>query len=101
MNSPDGLFVTIFYAVLTLDSGDLVYANAGHNLPLLIRTDQDKVDLLVKGGTALGVLNKPGLEDHHVTIHANDSLLMYTDGATETFTPTGDIYGEERLYQLI
>jgi len=97
MNSENGLFVTIFYAVLSLETGRLVYANAGHNIPLFLRANDRPLEFLAKGGTALGFLDNLRLEDHTTTINPGDSILLYTDGVTEAFSPEGEIYGDERL----
>ncbi len=102
MNSQDGLFVTAFYAVLNLGSGELTYASAGHNLPLLLRTHSSKTEWLMKGGPALGAIGEEiQLADHFIQIEIDDCLVLYTDGVTETFSPSGEIYGEDRLRQII
>jgi serine phosphatase RsbU (regulator of sigma subunit)/putative methionine-R-sulfoxide reductase with GAF domain len=92
-----GMFVTLFYAVLALETGELTYANAGHNLPLLVRSGTSIVERLHKGGMALGVLEGARLEEQIVFLEPGDSLILYTDGITEAFSPDDDIYGEERL----
>jgi GAF domain-containing protein len=102
MNSQNGLFVTAFYAALNLDSGELIYASAGHNLPLLLKSQSKKVKPLIKGGPALGAIGgEIQLQDHFIQIGTDDCLVLYTDGVTETFSPSGEIYGESRLRHLI
>ena len=102
MNSQDGLFVTAFYAVVNLGSGELTYASAGHNLPLLLRARSGKAEPLIKGGPALGIIGgEIQLDDHFIQIETDDCLVLYTDGVTETFSPSGEIYGEDRLRQII
>ena len=54
-NARQGMFVTIVYAVLELDTGRLVYANAGHNPPLVVRRKTQELEQLVKSGMALGI----------------------------------------------
>jgi sigma-B regulation protein RsbU (phosphoserine phosphatase) len=102
MNSQEGLFVTAFFAKLNLENGDLVYASAGHNLPLILRASSESVEKLMKGGPALGALGgEILLEDHHLQLTAGDFLILYTDGATEAFSPNGEIYGDDRLHSTI
>ena len=96
-----GMFVTIVYAILSLDTGELAYANAGHNLPLVLRPDAQRLERLNKGGMALGVLAGVQLEEHVVSLAPGDSVVFYTDGITEAFSPQGDIYGEERLHVTV
>ncbi len=100
-DTQDGLYVTAVYAVLNTRSGLLTYANAGHNLPLLIRGTTRKVEPLHKGGMALGVLSDSKLEDCTIEISPGDSLLLYTDGVTESFSPSGQPFGEERLVDAL
>jgi len=101
VDSQDGLFVTAVYAVLDIKDGTLTYANAGHNLPLIIRGGNHKVEPLPKGGMALGVRSSSKLVDHIVQIHPGDQLVLYTDGVTECFSPDGDIFGEKHLIQAL
>jgi len=96
-----GMFVTAFYAVLSLDTGELAYANAGHNLPLLLRSHTRELERLRKGGMALGVLEGVRLEEYVVSLEPGDFVIFYTDGITEAFSPEDDIYGEERLWATI
>jgi len=96
-----GMFVTLFYAVLALDTGELTYANAGHNLPLLLRAGTGEVERLRKGGMVLGVLEGARSEEYTLSLEPGDCLVLYTDGITEAFSPEGDIYGEERLRATI
>jgi sigma-B regulation protein RsbU (phosphoserine phosphatase) len=96
-----GMFVTALYAVLSLETGELAYANAGHNLPLLLRSRTSELERLCKGGMALGVLAGVRSEEHVISLAPGDYLIFYTDGITEAFSPEGDIYGEERLQTII
>ncbi len=96
-----GMFVTAVYAVLSLETGELAYANAGHNLPLLLRSRTRELERLCKGGMALGVLEGVRLEERVISLEPGDCLIFYTDGITEAFSPEGEIYGEERLRATI
>ncbi len=96
-DSPYAMFVTAGYAILSPDSGELVYASAGHNRPLLLRARSGEIEQLPQGGMALGVLARIPLEDHPVALEPGDCLVMFTDGVTETFSAAGEAYGEERL----
>jgi sigma-B regulation protein RsbU (phosphoserine phosphatase) len=95
-DTQQGMFVTAVYAVLFPDSGELVYANAGHNPPLWLTRD-GKVERLTRTGMALGVLEGTALEEQTIALKEGDTLLFYTDGLNEAFSPEGDIFGEERI----
>ncbi|MCJ7624526.1 MAG: SpoIIE family protein phosphatase, partial [Anaerolineaceae bacterium] len=99
-DTQDGMFVTAVYAILHLRSGKLIYANAGHNLPLILRSDTNRVESLPKGGTALGVIENNCLEDHTLKIQPGDCLLLYTDGVTEAISETSEYYGLVRLLEF-
>lgn len=96
-----GMFVTTFYAVLSLETGQLTYANAGHNPPLLLRSGTQELERLGTGGMALGVIEGVQLKEQTVSLEAGDHLILYTDGITEAFSPRDDMYGEERLRATI
>jgi serine phosphatase RsbU (regulator of sigma subunit) len=99
--SPESMFITAVYAILILDRGELVYSNAGHNPPLLFHAHSETVELLPKGGMALGVLPQIELTTHRIPVHFGDSLIFYTDGATDTLSPLGESFGDQRLRGLI
>ncbi len=96
-----GMFVTAVYAVLSLETGELAYANAGHNPPLLLRSHTRELERFGTGGMALGVLEGIRLEERSVSLKPGDHLIFYTDGVTEAFSPQNEIYGEERLQATI
>jgi len=100
-DAQQGMFVTAVYATLSLETGELTYANAGHNLPLLLRSRTRALEQLGKGGMALGVLEGIRLEERVISLEPGDHLIFYTDGITEAFSPEDDIYGEERLQATI
>jgi len=96
-----GMFVTAVYGVLSLKSGQLTCANAGHHPPLVWRARRQKLEPLGKGGMALGVLAGTSLGEQSTFIEPGDYLIFYTDGITEALSPAGDFYGEERLRATI
>ena len=94
------LFVTLFCGFLQVDSGHIVYSNAGHLAPVLLRNGTSTALELPKG-TIIGVL--PGIRYRRceVTLHAGDALLCFTDGVTEAQTVAGEEFAEPRLHELI
>lgn len=101
MNTQNGLFVTTFYGALNLADGFLTYTSAGHNPPLLVRQATQTVDELEKGGIALGVLGVIHLEDRSLQILSGDCLILYTDGVTEAFNLSDQMYGDDRLKTVL
>jgi len=92
-----GMFVTALYAVLSPQTGELVYANAGHNPPLLLRAGDGRIERFKTGGIALGVLSDVEMSAHTLHLGPGDLLVCYTDGVTEAFSLLGEAYGEQRL----
>jgi serine phosphatase RsbU (regulator of sigma subunit)/putative methionine-R-sulfoxide reductase with GAF domain/anti-sigma regulatory factor (Ser/Thr protein kinase) len=100
-DNQQGMFVTAVYGVLTLESGKFTYANAGHNPPLFLCGENRTMKLLRRTGAALGIIEDVPMEDCMVTLEPDDFLLLYTDGLTEAFSPDDEIYGDERLQQVL
>jgi sigma-B regulation protein RsbU (phosphoserine phosphatase) len=101
LNSQQGLFVTCLYTIINTLTGDLVYANAGHNQPLWLRKSREKVEWLEKGGMPLGVIETLNLANNLLQVKKGDHLLLYTDGVTDTQSADGTMFGEERLFNLL
>ena len=95
-----GMFVTAVYAVLDLDKNEFTYVNAGHNPPLWVRSD-GTIERLTRTAVALGVLINDPVEQRTIHLENDDSLLLYTDGLTESFNNDGEFFGEARLNEAI
>ncbi len=95
------MFVTLFYGVLHLESGQVQYVNAGHNPPWLLRAQGAPEPLARTGGMAVAVSEGFAYRSASVQLHAGDQLFLYTDGVTEAFDPQGNEYGDARLHQTL
>ena len=89
-------FVTAFYGVLDYRNHVLIFSNAGHNPPILLRAD-GAYEYLEEGGVAFGVLPDARYEERPVGIRPGDLLVLYTDGVTESESPAGEEFGTRRL----
>ena len=94
-----GMFVTAAYAVLDPRSGELTYANAGHNPPLWIR--KGSVEKLGRTMIALGILDAAAVSERTIELRPGETVLLYTDGLTEAFSPQGEFFGEDRLLETV
>lgn len=95
------MFVTLFYGVLHLPSGQVRYVNAGHNPPYVLRGD-GRVELLARtGGVAVAVSEEFPYREGQMVLQPGDQLFLYTDGVTEAFDPDGKEYGDARLGQML
>ncbi|MFZ6027872.1 MAG: SpoIIE family protein phosphatase [Chloroflexota bacterium] len=97
----NGMFVTVVYAVLSIENGELLYANAGHNPPLLLQRASGEVQRLITGGMALGIVENVRIPEEKTVLNRGDFLVFYTDGITEAFSPRDEMYGEERLHLVL
>ncbi len=98
-NIPSNKYVTFFIATLDPPSGRLAYLNAGHNPPLLVRAN-GSVETLREGGMVLGMFDSVPYADGAVDLRPGDTLVVYSDGVTETWNPAGDEFGDEGLTAL-
>ncbi len=97
-----GLFVTVFYGVLDTSSGELSYANAGHNPPYLARArDGGAIQELDRTGVPLGILDGATWQQQTVRLAVGDVLLLYTDGITEAQDAEESFFDEERLQEVV
>jgi hypothetical protein len=92
-------FATLFYAVLGSD-GALVFSNAGHNPPVVLRR-RDVVQRLETGGLMLGPFKEATFEEERSTLEPGDVLVVYSDGVTDAERPDGEQFGEERLLECL
>jgi len=93
-------FVTAFYGVLDATNKTLAYANAGHNPPVLIDAD-GKARFIERGGIPLGMFRDTRYYEYYVPIESGQTLVLYTDGATEAASPDGCEYGRDRFEQRV
>jgi len=97
---PPNMFVTCFYATLDPESGHLVYANAGHDLPYLRRRGGDADELRARG-MPLGLMPGMSYEEREVELDAGESVLFYSDGLVEAHDSKGEMFGFPRLRALV
>jgi ketosteroid isomerase-like protein len=96
---PPNMFVTCFYAILEPESGRLLYANAGHDLPYLWHSG-DAQELRARG-MPLGLMPGMGYEENEIVLDAGDGALFYSDGLVEAHDPNGEMFGFPRLRALV
>jgi serine phosphatase RsbU (regulator of sigma subunit) len=94
------MFVTCLYAILDSESGRLVYANAGHDLPYLRHHGEGAHELRATG-MPLGLMNEMSYEEKEAVLREGDSVLYYSDGLVEAHDPEGEMFGLPRLRALV
>jgi sigma-B regulation protein RsbU (phosphoserine phosphatase) len=95
-------FVTVFYVGLDLESGQATYVNAGHPPAYLCRTAEEKhITPLTSTGIALGIDPNASFTQQVIQLEPGDFILGYTDGITEAFNDSQELYGENKLLSVI
>jgi serine phosphatase RsbU (regulator of sigma subunit)/putative methionine-R-sulfoxide reductase with GAF domain len=93
-------FVTVFYGVWEPGAGHFVYANGGHNPPVLVSAEGE-VHKLPGRGTALGALDHIEYQEHEIHLKPGDALLLYTDGLTDAVNQDVQDFGLERVCEVL
>jgi len=94
-------FVTALYGVLDIANRRFTYVNAGHNPAFLYRVGVDRFDTLDSTGPLLGSFETATFKERHADIGPGDVLVLYTDGVTEAMNRSNDLFGEDRLREVI
>lgn len=97
IDSPGGMFVTLFFGILDPRSGLFSYVNAGHNLPFLRRAQGGKLETLGGGNRALGITPQYDYTSNETQLEHGDLIVLYTDGVTEATASNNTLFGEARL----
>jgi sigma-B regulation protein RsbU (phosphoserine phosphatase) len=100
-DATDGMFVTLCYAAVEPVSGIVTYVNAGHNPPLLFRAEESEAVALSRTGILLGIDPTASFQQDSVQLASGDLLLLYTDGITDAQNAAFDMFGEQRLREVI
>ncbi|HVO82716.1 MAG TPA: SpoIIE family protein phosphatase [Terriglobales bacterium] len=94
-----GKFISLFHAQFEANGRRLVYCNAGHLPPLLVRAD-GSCERLLSEGAVLGAFEGWNYEEREVCLEPGNRLVLYTDGIVEASDASGQDFGEERLKEL-
>jgi sigma-B regulation protein RsbU (phosphoserine phosphatase) len=95
------LFVTVFFGVVDLTTGEMTYSNAGHNPPYLITSQDEKEPLALETtGFPIGVDEDATWTRETVEIHPGDTLILYTDGVPDAQNPEGEFYKQKSLVKV-
>jgi len=96
------LFVTVFFGVVDLNTGEMTYSNAGHNPPYLISNPNDCEPIpLEKTGFPIGIDDESTWTRETVTIHPGDVLILYTDGVPDAQNPEGEFFKQTSLVEVV
>ena len=103
-NNKANIFVTLFVGVLDLPTGHLHYCNAGHELPIMVRTQNSKAEisnLEAMPNLPVGLFEDFEYEMQTIQMQPGSALFLYTDGLTEARNAKGKLFGRDRVGQMI
>lgn len=96
-----GMFVTAWMGLLNIKTGAVSFANAGHNPPLVKHADGSFEYLKVRAGFVLAGMEGVKYRKNDLQLDAGDVIYLYTDGVTEATNVNNELYGEDRLLNLL
>ena len=95
--SLDSMFVTVFYGIYDMETGNIDYTNAGHNPPYILRADGSVEVVKSDRNLVLGAIDGISYKGNTTKLQSGDALVMFTDGVTEAEDINHGQYGEARL----
>ncbi|HJO93922.1 MAG TPA: SpoIIE family protein phosphatase [Victivallales bacterium] len=94
------MFVTVFLCYYNIETGEIIYANAGHHEAVILN-DKSISTFGTSNNMALGVMENEEYSSESKKLSTGDSIICYTDGVTEAISPEVKEYGEKKLYKLL
>ena len=99
--SVNNMFVTVFYGIYNIKTGEIRYTNAGHNPPYVLKQDGSLERFPVSGNMAIGIFGDFEYTEATLQLEQGDTLLLYTDGVTEAINTYEEEFQERRLEQTL
>ncbi|TFG96107.1 MAG: hypothetical protein E4H13_12550, partial [Calditrichales bacterium] len=100
-DNPSMMFATVFYAILNLDSRELAYCNAGHEMPFLMDRNGEVRIVPRTGDMALGFDETSAYHCGQIVLNPGDILYLFTDGVNEATNQRKTMYGKKRLQNIM
>ncbi|MBT7264336.1 MAG: SpoIIE family protein phosphatase [Waddliaceae bacterium] len=95
------MFVTLLFCIFNMKTGELSYANGGHNPPIIINKKGGVEYLALKPGVSIGIDPDAIYHNEKLTMKPGDRIYLYTDGVTEAFNTKGEEYSEAKLLETM
>ena len=99
--SVDSMFVTVFYGIYHIDTGELQYCNGGHNSPFLLHANGLSEMLPVSRNPIVGAIEGLDFKDDSIQLEVGDTLVLYTDGVNEATNSSFEEYGDDRMAETL
>jgi sigma-B regulation protein RsbU (phosphoserine phosphatase) len=99
--SDSAMFTTVFYGILDTRTGELQFANGGHNRPYVVGVDGQPRSLSDESGPIVGIMDGFSYDTYTGKLSPGEALVLYTDGVTEARDNKDAFFGETHLEQLL
>lgn len=100
-SNSEGLFITAFEGVLDLSSGEFRYVNAGHEIPYICKKGGKFEPYKVRAGFVLAGMEGMRYKCGEISLDVGDKIFQYTDGVTEATNADNELYGMDRLTEIL
>ena len=100
-DNPSSMFVTIFVAIINIQTGEIVFTNAGHNPPYIKLNNGGLEQLGERHGPVVGAMLGIDYKEGTRSMQPGDVLILYTDGVTEAMDSDRNLFEDERLHNLL
>lgn len=100
-NNKAEMFVTVWFGVMQISTGKIVAANAGHEKPIIRKADGEFEIFKDKHGFVMGGMEGMKYKEYELEIEKGGCLFVYTDGVPEATSSDSELFGMERLVQVL
>jgi len=100
-DNDENLFVTVFYGILDIRTGELEYSNGGHNPPYVISRAGDIRALTGTSGIVVGIIEDSSYTTQQISLDHGDVVFLFTDGVTEAMNVNEEFFDDERLEAIL
>lgn len=100
-DSVDCMFVTVFYAIYNLKTGEVTYCNGGHNPPHILKKNGEVIELPKSRDMMVGAFDGVKYHEEKLQLEKGDALVMFTDGVTEAMNESREEFGTARLVESL
>lgn len=100
-SNSEGMFITAFEGILDLVTGEFKYVNAGHEMPYIARAGQTFEVQKIRPGFVLAAMDGMGYKAGTLTLNPGDKIFQYSDGVPEAHNEQNELYGMDRLTQVL
>ncbi len=100
-NNESSMFLTFIMGLMNINTGDIIYCNAGHNPPFILRSEGKIEKLEDRHGIPLGIFKNQSYSSGKIKLNLHDKLFLYTDGVTEANDIGGKLIGEDEISGLL